>query len=55
MIDAEVFPLAESMMDIALKAWQDDLFTGSDQQQLVYLRDTVAWKKLADQPSLLKR
>ena len=24
MIDAEVFPLAESMMDIALKAWQDD-------------------------------
>lgn len=55
MIDAEIFPLAESMMDIALKAWQDNLFTSAEQQQLVYLRDTVAWKKLAEQPSLLKR
>lgn len=54
-LDIEVFPLAESMMDIAIKAWQNNLFTTAEHQQPVYLRDTVAWKKLAEQPSLLKR
>jgi tRNA threonylcarbamoyladenosine biosynthesis protein TsaB len=43
------------MMDIALVAWQEDLFTAAEFQEPVYLRDTVAWKKLAEQPSLLKK
>jgi len=51
----DVFPMAESMMDIALAAWQQDKFTAAELQQPVYLRDTVAWKKLAEQPSLLKQ
>lgn len=54
-INEEISPMAESMMDLALQAWNNGSFTEADQQQPVYLRDTVAWKKLAEQPSLLKR
>lgn len=54
-IDGDIAPLAESMMDLALTAWQQDRFTAAEQQQPVYLRDTVAWKKLSEQPSLLKK
>jgi tRNA threonylcarbamoyladenosine biosynthesis protein TsaB len=54
-INADVFPLAESMMDLALDAWNKGQFTAAELQQPVYLRDTVAWKKLAEQPSLLKK
>jgi tRNA threonylcarbamoyladenosine biosynthesis protein TsaB len=49
------YPLAESMMDLALAAWDKGCFTAAELQQPVYLRDTVAWKKLAEQPSLLKK
>lgn len=54
-IDEDIFPMAESMMTLALNAWDQGLFTEAELQQPVYLRDTVAWKKLAEQPSLLKR
>jgi tRNA threonylcarbamoyladenosine biosynthesis protein TsaB len=54
-VDEEISAMAESMMDIALVAWQEDLFTAAEFQEPVYLRDTVAWKKLAEQPSLLKK
>ena len=54
-IDEDVYPMAESMMDLAIRAWDDGLFTAAELQEPVYLRDTVAWKKLAEQPSLLKR
>ena len=47
--------IAESMMDSALVAWQQGKFTTAEHQQPVYLRDTVAWKKLAEQPSLLNK
>jgi tRNA threonylcarbamoyladenosine biosynthesis protein TsaB len=54
-INEETYPMAESMMDLALEAWNSGSFTEAEHQQPVYLRDTVAWKKLAEQPSLLKR
>lgn len=54
-IKQDVFPLAESMMDLALVAWNNNEFTAPELQQPVYLRDTVAWKKLSEQPSLLKK
>lgn len=54
-IDLDIAPLAESMMDIALLAWNKGEFTAPEYQQPVYLRDTVAWKKLSEQPSLLKK
>jgi tRNA threonylcarbamoyladenosine biosynthesis protein TsaB len=54
-IDEGISSMAESMMDIALSAWQQDLFTAAELQQPVYLRETVAWKKLSEQPSLLKK
>lgn len=53
--EENISPMAESMMDIALNAWERDLFTSAELQQPVYLRDTVAWKKLSEQPSLLKK
>jgi tRNA threonylcarbamoyladenosine biosynthesis protein TsaB len=54
-IHEDTYPMAESMMDLALAAWDKDDFTAAEFQQPVYLRDTVAWKKLAEQPSLLKK
>lgn len=54
-IDISIDPLAESMMDLALIAWEEGKFTAPEFQEPVYLRDTVAWKKLSEQPSLLKK
>jgi tRNA threonylcarbamoyladenosine biosynthesis protein TsaB len=54
-IHEDTYPLAESMMALALDAWDKGCFTAAELQQPVYLRDTVAWKKLAEQPSLLKK
>lgn len=54
-IHENIFPMAESMMDLAITAWDNGKFTEAELQQPVYLRDTVAWKKLAEQPSLLKK
>jgi tRNA threonylcarbamoyladenosine biosynthesis protein TsaB len=54
-IDEDIAPMAESMMDLAMTAWDQGEFTTAELQQPVYLRDTVAWKKLAEQPSLLKK
>jgi len=54
-VHADKVPLAEKMLDLALFAWQQGQFTEIDQQQPVYLRDSVAWKKLSEQPSLLKK
>lgn len=53
--DASVRPVAESMMDLAIAAWQKNEFARAETQQPVYLRDSVAWKKVSEQPSLLKR
>lgn len=55
MIDTCIDPLAESMVDLALTAWNEGKFTAPEFQEPVYLRDTVAWKKLSEQPSLLKK
>lgn len=52
--DTDLAPMAESMMDLALVAWEKGEFTDPEYQQPVYLRDTVAWKKLSEQPSILK-
>jgi tRNA threonylcarbamoyladenosine biosynthesis protein TsaB len=52
--DIDIAPIAESMMDLAIAAWEKGHFTSAEQQQPVYLRDTVAWKKLSEQPSILK-
>jgi tRNA threonylcarbamoyladenosine biosynthesis protein TsaB len=54
-VHEDTYPMAESMMDLALDAWGKNYFTAAELQQPVYLRDTVAWKKLAEQPSLLKK
>ena len=54
-VDSEIAPLAEQMLDLAQMAWDNGEFTDIDQQQPVYLRDSVAWKKLSEQPSLLKK
>lgn len=54
-IDEDVAAMAESMMDLALSAWNEGEFTTPEHQEPVYLRDTVAWKKLSEQPSLLKK
>lgn len=54
-VDEDISSMAESMMGLALSAWDRGEFTAAEYQQPVYLRDTVAWKKLSEQPSLLKR
>ena len=54
-VDTELAPLAAQMLDLAIMSWQRGEFTDIDQQQPVYLRDSVAWKKLSEQPSLLKK
>lgn len=48
-------PLAEMMLPLALDAWHKNLFSQADQHLPVYLREGVAWKKLDEQPSLLRR
>lgn len=52
---ADIQPKSEFMANIVLKAWADKLFGNEAQHAPVYLRDSVAWKKLDEQPSLLKR
>lgn len=51
--DAE--PLAGFAAPLVSSAWEQGKFAGADQYAPVYLRDSVAWKKLDEQPSLLKR
>lgn len=52
---AQVQPEAHHLLGLAADAWTKQLYTAADQQQPVYLRESVAWKKLAEQPSLLRR
>ena len=49
-----VFPRADVMLRLAARVWNDGGFGTIEQHQPVYLRDSVAWKKLDEQPSLLK-
>lgn len=52
---AQVQPEAQYLLGLATDAWAKQLFTAAEEQQPVYLRESVAWKKLAEQPSLLRR
>lgn len=52
---ADVHPQAADLLTLAARAWDDGVFGSPDQHQPVYLRDSVAWKKLDEQPSLLRR
>ena len=40
------------MLPLAQQAWQQQQFAAPHDHQPVYLRESVAWKKLAEQPSL---
>jgi tRNA threonylcarbamoyladenosine biosynthesis protein TsaB len=53
--NADEVLLAEDMVPLVEAAWQHQQFGDMDAHAPVYLRDGVAWKKLAEQPSLLKR
>ena len=46
-------PEARFMSRLARQAWDDGLFGDSSQHPPVYLRNSVVWKKLDEQPSLL--
>lgn len=48
-------PEARTMAALADDAWAQGLFGDADAHPPVYLRNSVAWKKLDEQPSLLKR
>ena len=48
-------PEARTMSRLAAEAWKDGKFGDADAHPPVYLRNSVAWKKLDEQPSLLKR
>jgi len=52
---ANLRPEARSMSPLALNAWNNGLFGDAAEHPPVYLRNSVAWKKLDEQPSLLKR
>lgn len=52
---AQVQPQAQYILPLAKDAWHKQLFTDAEEQQPVYLRESVAWKKLSEQPSLLSR
>lgn len=52
---ADVLPKTEYMTSLVGDAWDNDKFGNEEQHAPVYLRDSVAWKKLDEQPSLLKR
>ena len=52
---AGVKPQADVMLPLAQQAWQQQQFAAPHDHQPVYLRESVAWKKLAEQPSLLRR
>ncbi len=46
-------PEARFMINLVRQAWEDGLFDDPSQHPPVYLRNSVAWKKLSEQPSLL--
>ncbi|WP_221799054.1 tRNA (adenosine(37)-N6)-threonylcarbamoyltransferase complex dimerization subunit type 1 TsaB [Oceanobacter mangrovi] len=52
---AELEPLSRYAAELVQQAWQSGQFGDMDAYPPVYLRDSVAWKKLDEQPSLLKR
>lgn len=52
---AHIQPVADIMLPLADLAWQRHEFAEPHQHQPVYLRESVAWKKLDEQPSLLRR
>ncbi|TNC83786.1 MAG: tRNA (adenosine(37)-N6)-threonylcarbamoyltransferase complex dimerization subunit type 1 TsaB [Thalassolituus sp.] len=52
---ATIQPEARIMAALAEREWNNDNFGSPDNQLPVYLRNSVAWKKLDEQPSLLKR
>jgi tRNA threonylcarbamoyladenosine biosynthesis protein TsaB len=52
---SDCIPLTEFATAIVGRAWRHRSFSGFEQHGPVYLRDSVAWKKLDEQPSLLKR
>lgn len=51
----DVLPKTEYMTSLVADAWDKGQFGNEEQHAPVYLRDSVAWKKLDEQPSLLKR
>ncbi|GGY45068.1 tRNA (adenosine(37)-N6)-threonylcarbamoyltransferase complex dimerization subunit type 1 TsaB [Bacterioplanes sanyensis] len=53
--NADQVLLAEDMAPLVEYAWQQQQFGDIELHAPVYLRDGVAWKKLAEQPSLLRR
>lgn len=54
MVD-DMEPLASFVVSSVSSAWEQGKFSGIENHPPVYLRDSVAWKKLDEQPSLLKR
>lgn len=54
-IDQEAVPFSGNMTEYVSRAFERGDFADFDSYPLVYLRDTVAWKKLSEQPSLLKK
>lgn len=52
---ASVLPKTEFMAGLVRSAWANGHFGSETEHGPVYLRDSVAWKKLDEQPSLLKR
>lgn len=52
---AAIQPQADIMLLLAQAAWRRGEFGAVAQHPPVYLRDSVAWKKLDEQPSLLRR
>ena len=47
-------PEAKAMVPLAFESWDQGLFGDPIDHTPVYLRKSVAWKKLSEQPSLLK-
>jgi len=52
---ADIQPQADIMLQLARPLWLNGAFGTAEEHPPVYLRDSVAWKKLDEQPSLLKR
>ncbi len=52
---SHIQPVAGIMLPLADLAWQRHEFAEPYKHQPVYLRESVAWKKLDEQPSLLRR
>lgn len=46
LLDAVKYPQASAMLALASLGWQQGQATSVDELAPVYLRDTVAWKKL---------